>query len=92
MISRISINEELRPCLISNTTPSGGRYCKKGLFHRWVPFENLFDPFCKDKVKGLIEYEDGTMDYIWASNIRFLDPRHCEYDFSEKGNDNGMDN
>lgn len=80
----VVINEELRPCLIFYTKSDGKRYSKKALFHKWVPFENLFDPFCKDKMKGLIEYEDGTMDYVWASTIKFLDPKHCLYDFGEE--------
>lgn len=83
MKNKIEVREVLRPCMIGYVKSDAKKYYKKALFHRWVPFDNLFDPFCKDKIKGLVEYEDGTMDYVWASNIRFLDPQHREYAFRE---------
>lgn len=79
----VNINFELRPCLVFNTKSNGKRYSKNALFHKWVDFENKYDPFEQNKVKALVEYEDGTVDTVYPSLIKFLDDKHSEYVFTD---------
>lgn len=84
MISTINIEPKLRPCLIFNTNSNGERYSKRALFHRWVDYRNPFDLYDNDRARAMVELEDGTIEMVPPKLIKFLDPRHIEYDFGEK--------
>lgn len=75
---------DLRPCVVSNLNKSGERYTKNALFHRWVEYNNKLDPLQKDKIRVLVEYQNGEVDLLPHENIRFLDSKHDEYSFEEK--------
>lgn len=82
MSSAISIEIKLRPCLIFNTNVNGERYSKKALFHKWVDYipTNIYD---NDRTRAMVELEDGTIQMVPPSLIKFLDPNHCEFDWKE---------
>ena len=82
--STINIEPRLRPCLVFATDINGKRYSKKALFHRWVEHTSAFDPFDQDKIRAMVELEDGTIQMVTPKMIKFLDPKHDEYNFEPR--------
>ncbi len=71
--SKIIIKQELRPCIVKYEKCE-----EKGLFHKWIEVKNLI----RDNITvGLVEFEDGTMDEVPISKIKFIDKKIKEYDF-----------
>lgn len=65
----ILIKQELRPCLVNG---------KKALFHKWIVKTDI----CEHKHSaGLVEFEDGTVDEVYYSKIKFIDNIINEYAF-----------
>lgn len=74
-------NSQYRPCIASG---------KKALFHRWTERAQIVPPspmvgghsggIIKDTA-GIIEYEDGTVADVYATNIKFVDNLFAEYSF-----------
>lgn len=75
MYQTVTITTEKRPCLVNG---------RRALFHRWadsarpvVPrgMEEI-DPETRYQcwnVHGIVEYEDGTVQRVWPSEIQFID-------------------
>lgn len=61
---------DYRPCYVNG---------KKALFHKWT--NN--DIGC---ARGIIEYEDGTIDIVVPYEIKFCDYKLNEYAFRENNN------
>lgn len=70
MNNEIRINQEYRPCYIKG---------KKALFHKWVHTKNLLG---QEFEVGIVEYEDGVVEEINPTNIRFCDRKLKDYDFA----------
>lgn len=70
----IEINNVRRPCYVDG---------KRAMFHRWVDNARPVKPRGQETddaenyqlytVHALVEYEDGTMERVWPSHIRFAD-------------------
>ena len=76
--------KKTRPCIIKG---------RKALFHRWVDRSEIIEPsWAAGGHKGgviawvaaLVEYEDGTCAEVAPQHIKFLDPPHGAFDFSER--------
>lgn len=73
--SEIIIKQELRPCVVKYE-----KCDEKGLFHKWIQIPNLL----RDKITvGLVEFEDGTMDEVPISKIKFIDNKIKEFCFEK---------
>lgn len=75
---------EYRPCYVNG---------KKALFHKWVEYAKPLAPSMSiigDKggqlwyTIGLIEFEDGRIEEVQPSNIRFADGLINQYTFKEE--------
>lgn len=86
MKNKIEVCEKLRPCLVKYNKTDGKTYYKKALFHKWVEYEDV-TRIDRKGVKGLVEYEDGTVELMYISLIIFLDPQHSKYDFGDVENE-----
>lgn len=76
-----SMENEYRPCYING---------RRALFHRWINSAHPVLPKGMDasnekarffqyrSTRALIEYEDGTLELAWPSDIRFADGGHFE--------------
>ena len=73
--SEIRITNKLRPCLV---------YGKKALFHRWA---DTTDIIMKQQTKGIVEYEDGTVERVLPYEIKFIPLNFNEYAFNMEVND-----
>ena len=73
--SEIIIKQERRPCWVNG---------RRAMFHQWansaravVPRgmteEDTQERYQYHSVRGIVEYEDGTMDRAWPSEIQFAD-------------------
>lgn len=73
-VSEIKITTELRPCFVNG---------RPALFHRWADSARPAKAYGKENdesagyhqlhsVQGIVEYEDGTVDRVWPSVIKFL--------------------
>lgn len=84
---KLTIREELRPCLVFGLDPAGKRYDKrlnkKAMFHRWIEMNDI-NSFAGKTIKALVEYEDGTLSLVNYSLVKFSDPQHKEYYFGEE--------
>ena len=70
--NEIIFKQELRPCLVYyNET----QY--KALFHKWNEINNKV-------IVGMVELEDGRMDEVPISKIKFIDNKMEEFDFGEE--------
>lgn len=81
----IGENSQYRPCLVKRDCDKGGKERKevvKALFHCWVYKFEVVPPSpmlgghsggVVSGVLGLVENEDGTIDQIYPSRIKFLD-------------------
>lgn len=77
---------EYRPCIVDK---------KKALFHRWEERANIVSPspmvgghsggVIRD-VAGIVEFEDGTIAEVYATNIRFVDNPFAEIAFPPEAN------
>lgn len=68
----MKIEIELRPCYVKGV---------KALFHKWVKSTDvLMHPF----TKGIVEYEDGSIDMVSPYSIKFCDNKLNEYAFPER--------
>ena len=84
MKSTITLTKsEYRPCYVGN---------KKALFHMWEDISSIHIAMLKGDVSGqikrtfgIVEYEDGTIDEVIPSKIRFIEGIFKEYDFAENG-------
>ena len=72
---------EYRPCFVDG---------KKALFHRWLEYAMVIEP--SPMVGGhrggeikytlaIVEYEDGTLDQVNPSRVRFVPGIMNDYDF-----------
>lgn len=68
----INIEIELRPCMVNN---------RKALFHnKYIEPDGVEARIkIREDIKGLVEYEDGTLDLVSYKNIKFIDKKHKEY-------------
>lgn len=74
--SEIIIKQELRPCVVKYE-----KCDEKGLFHKWIQIPDLI----RNKITvGLVEFEDGTMDEVPISKIKFIDNKMEEFVFNEE--------
>lgn len=82
--SEITVKMEMRPCMVKG---------RKALFHRWVDRSECIEPSpligghnggVAAWTDALVEYEDGTVAEVAPRYIKFLDPPHGEFDFSER--------
>lgn len=82
--SRITLETEKRPCIAKG---------RAALFHRWIERSEVVEPSpllgghnggVVTWTAALVEYEDGTVGEVLPQNIKFLDPPHGEYDFTER--------
>ena len=72
-IGNIIIKTEVRPCYVKH---------KKALFHGWFDYSEIIAPsvcvgghnggVLKHAV-GLVEFENGKVDFVYPTNIRFAD-------------------
>lgn len=81
----IGENSQYRPCLVKRDCDKGGKERKevvKALFHCWVYKSEVVPPSpmvgghsggIVSGVLGLVENEDGTIDQVYPSRIKFLD-------------------
>lgn len=94
----------LRPCYVKaykyeNKRPwfvqDGER---KALFHGWGTFGQIVDPSplkgghpggVISSTFGIVEFEDGTVDQVPVSHIRFVDNTFADYSFEEGNHDDG---
>ena len=93
---KITIEKELRPCIVhipekrKNYQTKGDNlnvYDKviepdhdiKALFHCWHPVTG----------NAVIEYEDGTINEVYPTQIRFVDNAMSEYAFPKMEDKNG---
>lgn len=73
------INTGLRPCIVTIKTGYDKTETKKAYWHRWfdtclvIIGQRGVESDRIPCVKGLVEYEDGTMDEHLPDNIRFTD-------------------
>ncbi len=79
---------ELRPCVV---------YGRKAIFHRWINSAHPVPPrgaeinesaryFQFRRTEALVEYEDGTVDRVFPTEIRFLDGgAFDQFDWSAAG-------
>ena len=85
---KITIERELRPCIVHIPEISFDRCCngikidtvlyrksyeRKALFHLWHPVTG----------NAIVEYEDGTIHEVEPTQIRFVDNAMSEYVFQE---------
>lgn len=77
--NEIIIKQELRPCVVTYEKSE-----VKGLFHKWIETTDLIG--YKITV-GLVELEDGKMDEVPTSKIKFIDNKMKEYSFEETKTD-----
>ena len=72
---RFEVRQELRPCLVNG---------RRALFHRWADSARPVVPRGLEEidaetryqcwnVHGIVEYEDGTVQRVWPSEIQFVD-------------------
>ncbi|MFR2777147.1 MAG: hypothetical protein ACLTA8_01835 [Intestinibacter bartlettii] len=75
----ITIEIELRPCMVNN---------RKALFHnKYIESDEQYIESdgveasikIREDIKGLVEYEDGTLDLVSYKNIKFIDKKHQQY-------------
>ena len=69
----MKIEAELRQCFIGES---------KGLFHMWVKKEHIPAAIGMGKFEvpmGVIEFEDGTLELVNLSRIKFIDNKHAGY-------------
>ena len=86
---KITIERELRPCIVENSV--------KGLFHLWAVkrtphyeikspvkgfLEQSFEGFA-EYIVAIVEYEDGAIHEVEPTQIRFVDNAMSEYAFPE---------
>lgn len=72
----IIIKQELRPCIVTYEKSE-----VKGLFHKWIEITDLI----RYKITvGLVELEDGRMDEVPTSKIKFIDNKIKEFCFEEE--------
>lgn len=86
--SQILIKTEVRPCMVKFKNKE-----KKALFHRW---EDKAYPIGESAligghtagqmwgVYGIVEMEDGKIEEVYPSSIRFLDKQVDQYSYEEK--------
>lgn len=86
MNTEIRIKYELRPCVVTHCEA-----WKKGLFHRWVELSSGKDArelthktLDEWKMYALVELEDGSVEYVPAYHIIFLDKKHDDYAWEDE--------
>ena len=74
---------EYRPCYVDG---------KKALFHRWEDRAEVVEPSIMvgghpgGQLKwtcAIVEYEDGTIETVYPTKVRFIPGKMDEYDFGE---------
>lgn len=68
----MTIQMELRPCIVKGIYGKTGMEERKALFHKFT-----------DSRLAIVEFESGYAGVTDTTNIRFLDNKFCEYDFKE---------
>lgn len=77
---KVTIEQERRPCIVNG---------RRAMFHRWVDSARPVTPrgieedetserYQLHSVHGIVEFEDGTVQRVWPSEIRFID--HSEFE------------
>lgn len=68
----LEVKQNLRPCIVEKEG--------KALFHRWVDSATTVPAILQGQVSGqvwhvygLVEFEDGSIDYVHPMEIKFLD-------------------
>lgn len=78
----IGENSQYRPCLVCDRWDKKRKDVVKALFHCWIHKSEVVSPSpmigghsggVVSGVLGLVEYEDGTINQIYPSRIKFLD-------------------
>lgn len=77
---------EYRPCIV------GGR---RELFHRWCDKArpalpkaitgdgHIDDHFQLWDVHAIVEFEDGTVERVWPSNVKFIDRKFDQFEWGD---------
>lgn len=66
--SKIKVKMELRPCYVDG---------KKALFHKWITINNGFT----ENTQAIVECENGTVETVDPTRIKFADNKLNEYAF-----------
>lgn len=83
-LSDITIKHEVRPCIARG---------KKALFHRWSDRSEIIEPALMRGghsggvmkwTSAIVEFEDGQVGEVLPRDIKFLDPPHRDYKFTER--------
>lgn len=95
---KITIETELRPCIIRFQKKKNQFDEIKALFHCWnFRSEVIGESYLRgghpagqiSATFALVEYEDGTIHEVEPTHIRFVDNAMCEYAFPEMEDKNG---
>lgn len=79
----------LRPCMVANR--KGGEE-KRALFHCWWNWSNVIGPSLLQgghsggqvsETYGIVEFEDGSVENVYPTLVRFLDNPFDEYEWEE---------
>ena len=62
-------NDYGRLCMVHCPDGTGEQY-RKAMFHEWVHWQSVVKPI---NTYGLVEYEDGSLDFIIPRRIKFVD-------------------
>lgn len=76
-------NDYGRLCMVHCPDGTGEQY-RKAMFHEWVHWQSVVKPMCNNihhpvpygqtsNTYGLVEYEDGSLDFIIPRRIKFVD-------------------
>lgn len=77
---KVTIEQERRPCIVNG---------QRAMFHRWADSARPVTPrgieedetserYQLHSVHGIVEFEGGTVQRVWPSEIRFID--HSEFE------------
>lgn len=97
-IGDITIRKEVRPCMIFEFTYMDKEnhpveQWTKGLWHRWIKQKKIdsvyvgsgkYKKVMQDFAYALIERQDGRMELIEASRVKFIDNPFADYDWPEE--------
>lgn len=74
---KMTMETELRPCIVKDKEKS-----QKALFHKFCEYKYHRRAILRGDVSGicsdvfaLVEYEDGTMQFVYPASIRFVDEK-----------------
>lgn len=91
MAWNVEVENKLRPCYVEKNIKDAKKV--KALFHRWVILQEVIGSGLTigsapggqiSKCYALIELEDGSMRYIYPSDITFIDHPFTDYSWPEE--------